>query len=171
VAGGSGSAGPHNGTGYLYCYIVETEGGLGVDRRAFALLVESVLSSPKGWGGDGTRAFQRVSTGPVSFRVTLASPGTTDRLCAPLVTNGIYSCHQGERAVLNSWRWTNGADSFGTDLDGYRRYMINHEVGHALGKGHLYCTSAGAPAPIMMQQTKGVGGCTPNPWPLPYERG
>lgn len=167
VARGSG---PRSGPGLLHRYVVEVEGGLGVSKMAFARAVDEVLSSPRGWGASGAIAFKRVDRGTASFRVTLASPGMTDRLCAPLVTGGIYSCNQGDRAVLNLWRWTHGADSFRDDLAGYRQYMINHEVGHALGHGHAYCSSTGAPAPVMLQQTKGVAGCKPNPWPLVSER-
>jgi hypothetical protein len=48
--------------------------------------------------------------------------------------------------------------------------MVNHEVGHVLGRGHAFCPAAGAPAPVMVQQTKGVAPCRPNPWPLAWER-
>ena len=67
--------------------------------------------------------------------------------------------------MLNAWRWQNGAETYGEDLEGYRQYLVNHETGHALGYGHLGCPEAGAPAPVMVQQTKTLLGCAPNPWP------
>jgi hypothetical protein len=64
-------------------------------------------------------------------------------------------------------RWLLGVDSYGSDLTNYRRYLANHEFGHALGKHHPDCPGPGRLAPVMMQQTKGRGGCRKNPWPLP----
>jgi hypothetical protein len=146
-------------------FAVEVEGGLRVDRSRFARTVTAILRDRRSWRG----GFQRVSSGPFDFRVTLASPGLTDYLCAPLLTNGIFSCAQGGRAVLNADRWLRGAAAYGNDLRRYRIYMVNHEVGHLLGRGHASCPAAGARAPVMMQQTKGVAPCRPNAWPLDWE--
>jgi hypothetical protein len=93
------------------------------------------------------------------------TPKTTDRLCAPYLTRGEVSCQNGNRVVLNAKRWLLGADAYGSDLTNYRRYLVNHEFGHALGKHHVDCPGPGRLAPVMMQQTKGLGTCRKNPWP------
>jgi hypothetical protein len=161
---------PRTGNGPVLRYLVEVEAGILIARLEFARLVHSILGHPRSWGGTGRVSFRRVSRGPVDFRITLASPRTTDRLCAPYLTNGIYSCANGGRAVLNLVRWRQGASAY-RDVERYRRYLVNHEVGHLLGRGHVSCPAAGSPAPVMMQQTKGVAPCWANPWPLSWERG
>ena len=148
-------------------YVVEVEGGLGVDAGAFAREVEQVLGDPRSWGAGGRRALQRVEGGDVAFRVALVSPATTDRLCAPLDTNGYFSCGTGGRAVLNAARWLTGANAYPGPLPAYRQYLVNHEVGHLFGRGHEPCPGPGLPAPVMMQQTKGLDGCTAVSWPYP----
>jgi hypothetical protein len=160
-------SGPVRGTGPVRRFTVAVEGGIGVDERAFATAVEATLADARSWGARGRMSVQRVAGGPVAFRVVLASPRTTDRLCAPLRTGGTYSCGTGKNAVINAGRWLRGASAYGGDLAGYRQYVVNHEVGHTLGHGHDRCPSPGRLAPVMVQQTKGVGACRPNPWPYP----
>jgi hypothetical protein len=113
-------------------------------------------------------SLQRVGTeGEASFRVRLATPATVDAHCAPLETNGIFSCRQGAEVMINAMRWFQGAAESHLSLADYRHYVISHEVGHALGHGHVGCPAPGAIAPVMLQQTKGLAGCEPNPWPYP----
>ena len=152
-------------------YAVEVEGGLRVDPAAVARTVERVLRDDRGWERSGRR-FARVSRGATDFRVVVASPALTDALCAEvgLATMGRYSCAAGSAAVLNVRRWLGGARADRGALNAYRTDLVNHEVGHVLGHGHAYCPAAGSPAPVMLQQTKGVGACRANPWPLPSER-
>lgn len=159
------------GRGPLRTFAVEVEDGLEVDAEAFADAVQRILLDPRGWTADGTVALQRVDDDRAELRVTLASPATVDAECAPLETGGRFSCWNGERAMLNVWRWRHGASTFGDDLDGYRGYLVSHEVGHALGRGHVGCPAPGVHAPVMMQQTLGVAPCAPNPWPYPYAGG
>ncbi len=158
------------GSGRLIRYRVLVEDGLTVlgdpvDGAAFAEVVHGVLSHRRGWQAvDGVR-FARVARGPSDVDVVLASPVTTDAMCAPLLTYGNVSCFNGSDAVLNAVRWFSGADSYGKDLIGYRSYLVSHEVGHFLGKPHVGCPSPGAPAPVMVQQTKSLYGCVSNSWP------
>ena len=163
VPGGSARV----GTGRLFRYLVEVEAGLGADGAAFAAAVERTLADPRGWTGGGRWAFQRTDRAPVDFRVVLASPALTDRLCAPLSTGGTQSCHQKGRAVLNAARWQHGAGTYGRDVASYRLYLVNHEVGHALGYVHRGCPERGQVSPVMVQQTISLEGCRPNPWPYP----
>jgi len=161
VPGGS----ERSGRGPLRTYRVQVEGGLGIDAAGFADQVDATLSDDRSWGADGRMSFRRVADGGADFTVVLASPDTTDRLCLPLDTAGIYSCGTGDTAVINSMRWLEGADAYEDRLPAYRQYVVNHEVGHVLGHGHVPCPGSGEPAPVMLQQTKGVGSCTAQPWP------
>lgn len=160
------AAGAPVGTGTVRTYDVEVEAATGVDPAGFAAAVETILADPRSWIGDGSVAFQRVPAGG-SFTVTLATPPTTDQICLPLNTAGRLSCREGDRVIINLTRWLEGTTDWDGSLADYRAMVINHEVGHALGHGHLGCPGPGQLAPVMMQQTKGLDGCVGNPWPFP----
>lgn len=148
---------------------VEVEDGLAIDGRCFADTVTAILTDDRGWSSAESVRFARVDDDTFDFRLILASPDTTNALCYPAATGGKYSCRNQEKVVLNLMRWNTGAEDFGADMDAYRRYLVNHEVGHFLGKGHRSCPGPGQIAPVMMQQTKGVGECLPNEWPTKDE--
>ena len=157
---------PVVGTGGLVTYTVEVEDAVGYSAEEFARMVDETLSDQRSWIGDGSVAFQRVASGG-QVRIVLATPGTTDQLCLPLDTAGLYSCHQGGTVALNSNRWINGTDNWPGPIEEFRHYAVNHEVGHAIGHGHTTCPGSGQAAPVMMQQSKGLEGCLPNGWPFP----
>jgi hypothetical protein len=161
------------GTGPLHRFTVELEAGVADDGPAFAAAVEKTLSDPHSWGNGGRASFQRIDSGAPDFRITLTASLTVRKLCGydlPYET----SCYNGDlaRVVINDARWVRGAVAFRGNLAEYRLYVVNHEVGHALGNGHVQCPRNGALAPVMMQQTlgtttPGLGTCKPNPWPYP----
>ena len=72
--------------------------------------------------------------------------------------------------LINLFRWQNGSSFSGLNLNDYRTYVVNHEIGHALGRGHvIQCNDTSKKVPVMMQQTISIGKCIPNPWPLDFE--
>lgn len=171
------------GAGSLRTYTVEVEEGLGVDGEAFGLVVQEILGDPRGWIGRGDVAFRRVDSGAPAIRIRLTGPTTARVLCGFEIPVDV-SCRNGGVVTLSAARWVRGAVVYDGDLVNYRRYVVNHEVGHALGLGHSPCPAQGALAPVMLQQTfstsndeiaRLTGGgaprdgktCVPNPWPFP----
>ncbi|MCB7136628.1 DUF3152 domain-containing protein [Cellulosimicrobium marinum] len=157
------------GEGTVRSVRVEVEDGLPVDGEVLAEAVLTTLNDARGWGATDGVTFSRTGGDEPSIRVVLASPATTDRLCAPLQTEGTYSCGNAATgvAVLNFERWVLGAPDFGDDVATYRQYLVNHEVGHVLGHGHESCPGEGEVAPVMVQQSISTEGCLPNGWPAP----
>jgi hypothetical protein len=154
--------------GTLFTYTVVVAEGVRDDPAGSAAAVDATLADPRSWIGAADVRLQRVGAGASpAFHVRLATPDTVDAHCAPLKTAGIYSCRNGADVMLNSQRWLAGATPAQMTLADYRDYMVNHEVGHALGHGHESCPGAGDVAPVMLQQTKGLQGCRPNPYPYP----
>lgn len=184
--------------GRLYRYVVEVEDGIdpgsyGGD-EAFAETVEATLGDPRSWTYDGTVSFKRINDpAAADFAVSLTTPETNHRpdVCGYTIKFEA-SCWRSDlgKVVINLARWVRGAKAFNGDLGLYRQYAINHEVGHALGIGHVGCPKDGALAPVMMQQTFGVANdyvaklnrvnpseqhtvpkdgkvCQPNAWPNP----
>lgn len=149
---------------------IEVEEGLAIDRECFAATAISILTDERGWTSVEGVSFTQVDDNSYDFKLVLASPTTTDSLCYPANTVGRYSCRNHDKVVINLVRWETGTDDYADNLTTYRHYLLNHEVGHFLGKGHLSCPAAGEPAPVMMQQTKGIGECLPNGWPTEDER-
>ncbi|WP_346619937.1 DUF3152 domain-containing protein [Blastococcus montanus] len=156
------------GTGPLQRFVVEVEDGIGVDGAAFADAVTATLGDPRSWGNGGRVSFQRVgAAADYDFKVSLVSPGSMETYCPGVGTGGYTSCRYGERAVINLARWATAVPHYEGDVATYRHYVVNHEVGHVLGNGHLQCPGPGQPAPVMQQQTLGLQGCAKNAWPYP----
>jgi hypothetical protein len=187
------------GTAKVFTYTVEVEDGIdtasfGGD-EGFAQMVSQTLSNPKSWIHNPQFGFVRIdaSTPDVKpdFRVSLTSPMTVREGCGyeiPLESscfNPAYGPDAQPRVFINEARWVRGAVPFQGDIGSYRQYVINHEVGHAIGyQHHEPCLETGALAPVMMQQTFSTADndasrfdpeyvkpdgrtCRFNPWPYP----
>lgn len=178
-------------TAEQFSYTVEVEDGIdtvdfGGD-DSVARMVDATLANPKSWTADGAVAFRRIAGDEPAFRVSLASPMTVRENCGYDIEleASCYNSATG-RVYLNLARWVRGARSFQGDIGSYRQYLVNHEVGHAIGyPAHEPCPADGALAPIMMQQTFGVNNgdihqldpegvvpdnddtCRYNAWPFP----
>ena len=124
--------------------------------RQFDLEIYFYLNSPDGWSQDGY--FFEQSHNP-DVLIRLSSSSTILKICG---LRGDLSCATlgGHNIYLNAERWFGGAPKSGLDLENYRQYMVSHEMGHILGHEHTRCS--GGKAPIMMQQTLGIGKCIPN---------
>ncbi len=160
------TAGDRAGTGELIEYSVAVEVETNLDPDEIAQFVEAVLADPRSWIAEGDLAFQRVPQGGL-FTVVIATAETIDTMCVPLRTNSYFSCARNGWVALNLNRWMSATDSWTAELIEYRNYVVNHEIGHYLGRPHVQCPGSGQLAPVMMQQTKGLGNCEPNGWPYP----
>nr|WP_240188297.1 DUF3152 domain-containing protein [Nakamurella flavida] len=182
--------GPVLGTGpRVVTYAIQVEDGIqdAAADAAFAAQVDAILADPRSWIGGGQISLQRVAGPDASFQIALTSQMTahSNDLCGFSVQLE-PSCYERDsgRVLINNSRWVRGAMAYGTDLSGYRTYVINHEVGHALGNGHQPCPVNGGQAPVMMQQSWSVANddlaylnpqvippdgkvCTANPYPFP----
>jgi hypothetical protein len=160
------------GAGRVYRYTVVVEEGAGVPAADFAAAVERTLAEPRGWTASRRWGFQRVAGGASDVTVHLATPATTDRLCdrVGVETQGEVSCRGGRTIVINLKRWLLGVPHYADALEEYRHMVVNHEIGHFLGHGHVTCGQAGGPAPVMQRQTFGLEGCVRNAWPYPDQR-
>ncbi|GIF91135.1 DUF3152 domain-containing protein [Catellatospora chokoriensis] len=171
----TGMGGVLGGSGGLRRFRVAAETNLaGAELAEFTRMVDLTLGDPRSWIG-GQRRLQRVPAGSAyDFTIYLATGETTRKLCA---TGGMdtrldgvsyTSCRLPGRVVINFNRWRLSVPDYvegHVELALYRRYVINHEVGHELGRNHERCPGRGRPAPVMQQQTYGLQGCRANPWP------
>ncbi|APA96203.1 hypothetical protein NS506_02136 [Nocardia seriolae] len=189
VPGTTGQVG--TGSEHVFNYTIAVEDGvdtasLGGD-DAIGKMIDATLANPKSWTHDPRFAFHRVDTGNPDFRISFTSRDSTRKSCGfeiP-VDSSCYNADLG-RVLLSQVRWVRGALSDEGDVGSYRQYMINHEVGHAIGyHEHQPCETDGGLAPVMMQQTFGIKNndiakldpegvvpmdgksCRFNPWPYP----
>lgn len=126
------------------------------------------LNDPRGWVKFGY-SFDYTPNKIVDFIITIVPNKIIKKICkfsglscADLLNNIVY---------LNLEKWKVGSSKSKLSLHEYRCYQILHECGHIIGKGHLKIKDfkSGTKAPIMIQQTLGIGDLKPNCWSTDYD--
>jgi Protein of unknown function (DUF3152) len=146
-------------------------------KAEYIRVVDETLQDPAGWRTQGytfTLDSSGVSSGglsgtPQTLKIILAPESTCMRAGITQGLSGYF--YKSRHIMLNYNNWLTGGKSE-MDIDRYRRYMINHEVGHALGRQHRVCVGDGKPAPVMMQMTRGrahIAPCISNDRPTPAD--
>lgn len=149
-------------------YHVETRGRITTSLRTFVRQAQQTFDDPRGWRGAGI-VFRRVARGG-SMTLVLSEASRVPSFSP--VCSSMWSCRVGRYVVINQERWKHASPAWNAAdgaLRDYRHMVVNHESGHFLGLGHTGCPGPGRPAPVMMQQSKGLAGCRFNPWPTARE--
>ena len=158
-----------NGVKVIY-YKTLTWGTLNADFSDFKAKVAETLSDSRGWARAGLK-FVEVSSGQ-DLNIILSNPANLE---ATPGCSGDLSCTTwNNEVIINDDRWLGGTEASragGMSTREYQHMVINHEVGHWLGHyAHETGCPNGGPAPIMLQQSTGLRGCSSfNAWPLDSE--
>lgn len=130
----------------------------------------ATYADPQGWNVNGRLAFQYVESG-CEYTVWLSAPAEMTSFGE--ICDDFYNCQVGTNVIVNNDRWTKATEPWlnsGGNVEDYRVLVINHETGHRLGfYDNNDCPSPGGPAPVMMQQSIDLHGCTFNRFPTAAE--
>ncbi len=138
------------------------------DPQLFHEQVVAIAVNPKGWSKQGYGFIPSTTHG--DFHIELTPQHVLKKRFPHLASKQLSIADERTNCIYineNRWRgWTPNQSKL--PLAQYRIYLINHELGHLLGKPHFkanFSEPHRLPAPVMMQQTLGIGMFEPNYWP------
>lgn len=164
----------------LYYVSIIIDDNIEYSIKNFTNTVRTILTDKRGWTKLGyefvfvsNQLFNLIKN-KNKILIRLSKNETIAKECKFNINEKLSCCDTVKKTVLiNYYRWQNGSNNNNehhNSLDDYRIYVINHEVGHALGRGHTKCNPKKCEkVPVMMQQTLSIGTCKKNVWPLEYE--
>ena len=126
----------------------------------FKQRVEDIINADTIWKHKGFTLTRTHTSGDADFNIKLVPRRELDKYHKPRENykDGSeirFSFTINRRdIVIDAQNWTRGVIQSGLNLEEYQRYVILHEVGHALGYDHVACKKA--PCPIMYQMTRGL---------------
>jgi predicted Zn-dependent protease len=128
-----------------------------------------LLTSPHGWTKYGFHFAVVDQKAEAHITITLTPQAVMDAMFPDFQNERLSVCNLITKDIfVNEGRWLGIYDDnrSGMPLPAYRMYVIQHEVGHALGcSTHAVVSDPSQPCPVMVQQTKGTHGAPPHPFP------
>lgn len=140
-----------------------------------ANLITKTLSDTRGWKKHGYIFHQLMpSVGGMyrkdlakkqrTFHIRLSTNETIHKVCG-FKDLSCASMQNDKNMYMNAKLWIENSENARMHILDYRRYVINHEIGHLLGFYHDTCSkNKDEECSIMYQQTISKGCCKPNPW-------
>ena len=123
--------------------------------------VRSILRRPDGWARHGYRFTFRGRQAPAAV-VRLCSAAYMDRHFGDPALRGLSVTDMSARprqVYIHAGNWARAPAGFVGTRALYRRYLIQHEMGHCLGWDHAPVPAhPHTPCPVMMQQSRGTRG-------------
>jgi len=147
----------------VYRYTVLIEPGINRSLHSFKKRVKKTLDDSRSW----CVHFVEDEKNP-DFLIILSKEATIRESCG---FKGLSCADWSENIIyLNYNNWCKGSEKSGLNLEDYRTYVINHEIGHILGLHEHLKPKNGCRVPVMNQSTRGIGKGLPNMWPLKQEQ-
>lgn len=150
-----------------------------IDIAEATYFVDEILRHHRGWASKNYQ-FRYIQPTKkldmLDMHIRMSSPSTIRETCPNIMVPNTESMSPAglsctitggkvKRVLLNAINWNSPPLASGMGTRAYRFYVVNHEVGHVLGRGHApWPKDPASKCPIMTQQTINGQRCKPNPF-------